>query len=251
MSPLANDPAFVAAHPNPLPLRFVAVEGKDVHFGVRSGAPANGFYVPPAKGSHAAVILVHEYWGLNDYIRRESERLHDATGYAILAIDLYDGKVATDSATAAKYMQGVDQDRCLAIAGAAVADLKSGTFGFKAKTIGTVGYCFGGGWSERTAIVGGKRVQACVVYYGMPDMRAASLERLKAPVLMFQGKQDQWINDKVVSDFESAMKAAGKSLEVHSYDAPHAFANPSNPRYNKEAAEDAKRRELAFFRAHL
>ncbi|MHB8637455.1 MAG: dienelactone hydrolase family protein [Fimbriimonadaceae bacterium] len=246
-----SDPAFLAVHGRPAPLHFVAKTGKDVHFKVAGGANAHGFYVPPARKAHSAVILVHEFWGLNDYIRREAERLNSRIGAAVLAIDLYDGKVTTDAATASKYMQSVDPERCLAIAAGALSALKSGTFHFKPRTIGTVGYCFGGGWSERTAIVGGKNVQACVIYYGLPDITQPSLAKLKAPVLMFQGKKDAWINDKVVSDFQAAMKTAGKSLEVHAYDANHAFANPSNPRYDAAAAKDAMRREIAFFKAHL
>jgi carboxymethylenebutenolidase len=251
MAQFTKDPGFLAIHSTPLPLRFVALRGRPVHFKADGGPDAGGFYVPPAKKSHAAIILVHEFWGLNDYIRRESERLNAETGYAVLAIDLYDGKVATDATTASKYMQGVNQERCLAIAEGAVHSPKSGTFGFRPKTIGTVGYCFGGGWSERTAIVGGPAVQACVVYYGMPDITPPSLARLKAPVLMFQAKRDGWINDKVVSDFAAAMKTAHRSFEYHAYEADHAFANPSNPHYDKVAAADALRRELAFFRAHL
>lgn len=251
MAKFMNDPSFLAVHGTPTAIHFLATSGKNVHFKVDGGTDAGGFYVPPSGKSHSAVIMVHEYWGLNDNIRKAAEILNARTGTAVLAVDLYDGKVATDGATAAKYMQGVDQSRCLAISRAAIKALKDGTFHFKAKTIGTVGYCFGGGWSERTAIVGGPNVQACVVYYGMPDIAPASLAKLKAPVLMFQAKKDQWINDKVVSDFEAAMKTAHKSLQVHAYDADHAFANPSNPHYNSEAAADAMTREIAFFRDHL
>jgi carboxymethylenebutenolidase len=251
MAAFANDPAFIAAHPNPLPFDFAPKDGHNVAFKASIGSDARGYYVPPVAGDHAAVILVHEYWGLNDYIRQEAERLHQNTGYAVLAVDLYDGKIATDSTTAAQYMAGVDEERCIAIVDGAIHALKNNTFGFKPTTIGTVGYCFGGGWSERTAVVGGKNIQACVVYYGMPDMRPESLAMLKAPVLMFQGKQDSWINDKVVSQFEAAMRKAHKSLEVRAYDAPHAFANPSNPKYNAAAEADAMTRELAFFKAHL
>ena len=251
MAQFAKDPSFLAIHGVPAAFHFLATTGKTVQFKVSGGPNGSGFYVPPTGKSHAAVVLVHEYWGLNDYIRREAERLNSNIGAAVLAIDLYDGKVATDSATAAQYMQGVNQERCLAIGAGAVHALKAGSLGFKAKTIGTVGYCFGGGWSERTAIVGGKNVQACVIYYGSPDMTPRSLAKLKAPVLMFEGKKDTWINDELVGKFASAMKTAGKSLEVHAYDANHAFANPSNPRYDATAAADAMKHELAFFKAHL
>lgn len=251
MARFMSDPAFIAIHGAPPNIHFHAKSGHDVRFSVEGGPDAGGFYVPPAARSHSAVIMVHEYWGLNDNIRQAAEDLNKRIGAAVLAIDLYDGKVATDGATAAKYMQGVDQERCLAIADGAVNALKGGAFHFTPKSIGTVGYCFGGGWSERTAIVGGPNVQACVVYYGLPDMSPESLAKLRAPVLMFQAKKDRWINDKVVSDFQAAMTQAGKSLEVHAYDADHAFANPSNPHYNQAAAADAMRREIGFFKKHL
>ena len=251
MAKFTRDPSFLAIHGVPAPLHFLATTGKAVQFKVSGGPNGSGFYVPPSGKSHAAVILVHEFWGLNDYIRQEAERLNSRIGAAVLAIDLYDGKVATDAATASKYMNGVNQERCLAIADGAIHALKDGAFHFKPKTIGTVGYCFGGGWSERAAIVGGKSVQACVIYYGSPDMTPQSLAKLRAPVMMFYGKQDNWINDDLVAKFTKAMRAAGKSLEVHRYDAPHAFANPSNPHYDAAAASDAITRELAFFKAHL
>jgi carboxymethylenebutenolidase len=251
MSKFASDPAFLAAHEAPLPLSYKAKSGKDVKFPAAIGAPAHGFYVPPRPGSHSAVILIHEFWGLNDYIKREAERLQAETGYAVMAVDLYDGKVTTDANEASRLMGSVDESRAMAILSGAFKQLRTGSFGFKPTAIGTVGYCFGGGWSHRAAILGGKAVKACVIYYGMPDTEPASLQRLQAPVLMFEGKRDQWINDAVVSKFQAAMKVAGKSLEVHAYDANHAFANPSNPRYDKAAAADSHARELAFFAAHL
>jgi carboxymethylenebutenolidase len=251
MAKFADDPAFVSAHPTPVKLHFKATTGHSVSFKAERGPEAGGFYVPPSGKSHSAVILVHEFWGLNDNIRNEAQKLHAHTGYAVFAIDLYDGKATDDRATAAKYMQEADPNRCLAIEAGAIHALKSGALGFKPRTIGTVGYCFGGGWSERAAVVGGKNVQACIVYYGMPDMTPESLAKLKAPILMFYGTKDQWINAKVVGDFTAAMKAARKSLEVHAYDANHGFANPSNPIYDKAAAADTIKREIAFFKAHL
>ena len=85
----------------------------------------------------------------------------------------------------------------------------------------------------------------------MPDTRASSLKRLRAPVLMIWPTKDAWINAGVVESFKSAMKAAGKQLTVESYDADHAFANPSSARYNEEAASDAWRKTIAFYKEHL
>ena len=98
---------------------------------------------------------------------------------------------------------------------------------------------------------GRSKVQACVIYYGMPSTDPDDLAKLRAPVLMFWGTQDGFINAKVVSGFEAAMKKAGKPIKTHSFNAVHAFANPSNPKYDKEAAEKSHAETLAFFKAHL
>lgn len=251
MAQFASDPAFVAAHLAPAKFDFHAKEGKIVSFPAATGAPASAFYVPPSPGNHVGIVMCHEFWGLNGFIKQAAEKLHDDTGYAVLAVDLYDGKVTDDAQQASKWMAAFDNERGYAIVTGAIKALRDGDLGFKAKKIGTLGYCFGGGWSERTAVVGSTKVQACVVYYGMPDDRPQSIDRLKAPVMFFRGTQDGWITEKVVDSFADLLKAKGKRIEVHAYDAPHAFANPSNPKYNAAAAADAYSRELAFYKKYL
>jgi len=251
MAMFANDPAFISAHFAPLPVTFKLKEGSTVSFSDAHGKTASGFWVAPAPGAKAAVIMVHEFWGLNDYIRREAERLHDETGYAVLAVDLYEGKTSTNAQEAGKLMQGVDKVRAAAIVKGAVKSLKTGAFGFRAKKIGSVGYCFGGGWSEQTAIEGGKDVNASVMYYGMPDTSPEAMSKLKAPVLFIRATNDRWINAEVEAKFTAAMSAAHKPYGVLNYDADHAFANPSNPKYNEKAAKDAHEHELDFFKKLL
>lgn len=244
MADMAYDPAFLAAHAPPLPLHFRAKSGAMIEFRT-PGATGHGFYVPASKSSKAGVLMFHEWWGLNDYIKREAERLHDELGGAqVLAVDLYDGKVASTSAEAGKLMQAMNESRGRELAAGGLAYLKD--IGM-AKKVGTIGWCFGGGWSQRAAIEGGPDVQACVIYYGMPSTDPADLAKLKAPVLMFWGKKDGFINQKVVDGFVAAMKQAHRSIETHAYDAVHAFANPSNPKFDKAAADDAHTRTLAFF----
>jgi len=251
MAQFANDPTFLEAHLSPVPFSFVAKSGHMVHWKAADGKEAHGFYVAPKKGNKASLILVHEYWGLNDYMKREAERINDKAGYGVLAVDLYDGKVTTDSKVAGEYMQGVNSTRATAIVKTAVADLKKGDFGAKASKIGTIGFCFGGGWSFNSAVQGGRNVQACVMFYGMPDTSAEAMAKLKAPVLMIHAKKDQWINDDVVAKFSTAMAASKHSLQVLHYDAYHAFANPSNPHYDQKDANDAMAHAYAFFREHL
>lgn len=251
MSPFVADPAFVAAHEAPHPLRFVPVAGKSVRFATPDGKTAGGFYVPPKHKGAPGIVMVHEWWGLNDYIKREAERLHNELGYGVLAVDLYEGKVATTPRDAGKYMQTVQTPRGTAIVSGAVNALTKGSLGDKFAKLGTIGWCFGGGWSHRAAIAGGPAVRACVMYYGMPDTEPADLKRLKAPVLMVWATKDNWINQKVVDGFKSDMAAAKKPLTVLPFDAGHGFANPSNPIYDKAAADKAWAATEEFYKREL
>ena len=245
MAAFADDPAFLAVHASPKRLAWKPATGKPVAFPAKDGTPAKGFYVP---GKKAAVVMCHEYWGLNDYVKREAETLHAKTGYAVLAVDLYDGKIATDSETAGRYMQEADPARDTAIVAGAVAALQKGALGAKYAKLGTIGWCFGGGWSLNTAVVGGSAVKASVAYYGMPPQ---DVTPIKAPVLFVWAEQDGWIDKKVVDGFKRRMAAAHKPLTVLPYDAAHAFANPSNPKYDAADAKDANAKTVAFLKSKL
>jgi len=115
----------------------------------------------------------------------------------------------------------------------------------------SVGWCFGGGWSLQSALLGGKQTVGCVMYYGMPEKDVAKLKTLNSDVLGLFAEQDKWINPEVVKQFEKDMAAAGKKVTVKEYPADHAFANPSNPKYNKELAADAHQKALAYLKARL
>jgi carboxymethylenebutenolidase len=115
--------------------------------------------------------------------------------------------------------------------------------------VGTVGWCFGGGWSLNASIA--EPVDATVVYYGKVDKTAGQLAHLEGPVLGHFATRDQWINREMVDGFEKAMNAAGKPYTVYWYDADHAFANPSGGRYDAEDAKLAWERTLAFYRQNL
>lgn len=251
MADFLTDPSFVAMHIPPAPYEGAAHKGHMVTF-LKNPLNAKGYYVGPANGVKSAVILVHEWWGLNDYIKEDADKLNAETGYGVLAVDLYDGKIATTAAEAGNYMGAVDENKLRHIVKAAVFALHdSGIDGHTFNKIGTLGYCFGGGWSFNTAVEGGSKVNACVMYYGMPDTTPEAMTALKAPVLMIHAMQDKWINDTVVSGFEKAMKEAGHSLTVLHYNAVHAFANPSNPKYDKISATDARTKALAFLKKRL
>ncbi len=246
----AKEPEFMAMHPLKEPTGWTNALGEMTDYKTASGKETSGFWVPPTKGSTASIVMIHEFWGLNDHIKETAEWLNKETGYGVLAVDMYEGKVAKESAMARKYMSEVKQAHGDDVVAGAVQALRDGSLA-KSKFIGTVGFCFGGGWSHRTAIAGGDDVDACAIYYGMPSMDQAELKAMTAPVLMVWPNKDQWINKSVVDNFKTAMSKAGRSLQVLEYDANHAFANPSNARYNKTAADDAWAKTIAFFKKNF
>ena len=200
----------------------------------------------PMRTPAPAVLLVHEWWGLNDQIKTVAAEFANQ-GYTALAVDLYDGKVATTRDSARAYMQQVDAAAATETLAAWIDWLK----GHPAVTgkIGTVGWCFGGGWSLNASLA--RKVDATVVYYGRVTKTAAELAALDGPVLGHFATLDKFINRTMVGGFEKAMDAAGKTYESHWYEADHAFANPTGARYDADDAALAWKRTLAFFAAHL
>jgi carboxymethylenebutenolidase len=183
---------------------------------------------------------------LNDHIKREAEQLYNDLGNVnVIALDMYDGKLATTTADAGKYMGEFKQDRGTIIVKGAIA------YAGKAAKIATVGWCFGGGQSMQATLSAEKQAVACVIYYGMPETDVNRLKNLNCDVLAIWPTQDKWINKELMDKFEADMKTAGKKLTVKAYDADHAFANPSNPKFNKDFTADAYKNTLDFFKARL
>ncbi len=230
---LSNDNKFVSAHHEPLPFTLINPVGKEISFKGSDGKEAYGYEVSTEAKSDNVIFVIHEWWGLNDYIKKEAERISVETGSRVIALDLYDKKVASNRDSAGKYMQGVKTERAESIIKGAISYV-----GSKAK-IATIGWCFGGGWSLQASLLAGKQAKACVIYYGMPEEDLKKLMHLNAPVLFVFAQKDQWINKEVVSKFEANMKASGKKITVKTYDADHAFANPSNPHFERSFSEDA------------
>ena len=242
---LGKDKSFRDAHAEPLPVVYESKVGKDINYKLPDGTTAHAFEIKADKETPYYLFVIHEFWGLNDYVKRESERLSNELGVNILDLDLYDGKVTANRDEASQLMQDVKTDRA--------ENIIKGAFGYAGKDakVLTLGWCFGGGWSLQTAIIGGAQVKGCVMYYGMPEKDVSRLKMLDCDVIGFFAKKDQWINLQVVSTFEENMKAAGKNVKTYEYDANHAFANPSNPVYDKEAATDANAKALAFLKARM
>ena len=243
---LTHDKKFVSTHLEPLPFTLANPIGKDITFKTTDGKEGYAYEIKAAIPTNNYVFVIHEWWGLNDYVKQESEKWFSTLGNVnVIAIDLYDKHVATVRDSASKYMGMVKTERAGAIIKGALAYV-----GTKAN-ITTVGWCFGGGWSLQTALLSGKQAKACVMYYGAPEENIDKLRTLNAPVMLMWPTQDKWITKEVVTKFETNMKVAKKTLTVKSYDADHAFANPSNPKYNKPFADDAFTNASAFVKENL
>jgi carboxymethylenebutenolidase len=243
---LASNKEFIMSHKNPLKIHFQSSIGKTINYKTSDGKEASAYELKARRATNNYILVIHEYWGLNDFVKKESEKIYNDLGDVnIIDLDLYDGQIATTKEDAGKLMQAVKEDRAKAIINGAIAYV-----GPKAH-IATLGWCFGGGWSLQTALIAGKQAVACVMYYGMPEQDVNRLKTLNCDVLGNFANKDQWINTKVVAKFAEDMKAAGKKLYLHQYDADHAFANPSNPVYNSEATKDAYAHTIEFLKARL
>ncbi len=211
-----------------------------------NGDTGRGVIALPAKTPAPAVLLIHEWWGLNDQIKAVAAEFAKE-GYVALAVDLYGGKVATTRDEAQALMKAVDTTRATEELVTWVKWLQKhkNTSG----SVGTIGWCFGGGWSLKVSLA--TRVAATVIYYGNVQKNSEQLHTLWSPVLGHFATRDEWINRKMVSGFEQAMTRAGKNLTVHWYEADHAFANPTGGRYDADDAKLAWSRTLAFLQEHL
>ena len=245
MAQFVEDEAFKDAHDEPKDLDFEG-KGEVLTFDTPDGATATAYSLLNETATNNYLFVIHEWWGLNDQIRREAERLFSKLkNVNVLAIDMYDGKLADNPDDAGKYMQAMKPERGEAIINGALKYA-----GIEAK-VATIGWCFGGGWSLKSSILAGDQGAGCVMYYGMPVQEAAALEPLEADILGIFAEQDGWITPEVASKFETLAKSAGKNVEIHQFDAKHAFANPSSEAYVEEAAQKANALALAFLEERL
>jgi carboxymethylenebutenolidase len=242
MASFATDPAFVALHPAPLPLQYDAM-GEKVTFKAPDGTDATGYLVKAKKKSDKWLFVYQEWWGLNDYIRRQSDMFYnDLNGDVnVLALDLYDGKVTDVPAEAGKLVQGAQEARLEAI-------IKGGlTYAGPKAKIANVGWCFGGGWSLRSGLLGGKQTVGTVMYYGMPVRDVEKLKQLSGDVLGVFATEER-ISKEVIEEFAANMKAANKTLMYKTYPGVHGFANPSNPKYDEESSKQAYAKAISYLK---
>ena len=240
---LGNDQAFTNAHENPAPYVYSDEPGKNITFRAMDGKDAHAFAVMASQPTQHYLLVFHEFYGLNDYVKKESARLAKELGNVnVLALDLYDGKVGATREEATKLMQAVDSKRAVAIIEGAVRHI-----GPEAR-VATLGWCFGGSWSLQAALHADKQAVGCVMYYGQPETDIERLSDLDCSVLGIFALQDKWLTPKVVQQFEADMRKAGKKLTVYQFDADHAFANPSSPRYDSADAQKANKIALDYLK---
>ena len=215
-----------------------------------NGRTGNGYLAIPQSGSGPGVIVIQEWWGLVDHIKDVCDRF-SGEGFVALAPDLYHGKAAKSPDEAGKLMMALRIDEAEKdLSGAAQYLLDH-----KAKTgdkVGVVGFCMGGALSLYTATKNPK-IGACVVFYGGHPNVKPDLPNLHAPVLGIYGERDKSVTPASAHKLEQQLQSLGKKMEVVIYPgADHAFFNDTRPTvYNAEAAADAWRRTIDFFRKHL
>src|SRR5450631_2295505 len=202
-------------------------------------------YAPSGKGPFPALVVIHEWWGLNDWVKDQASKLADQ-GYVTLAIDLYRGKVATTPEMAHEIMRGVPEDRAKRDLHAAFEFLASQP-NVKKDRIGSIGWCMGGGYSLDVALQEPTSA-ATVINYGHLATDPEALKKINAPILGLFGAQDRGISLDDVQKFEASMKQLGKKIDVKIYDdAGHGFENPSNKDgYRAQDAADAWKRTVDF-----
>lgn len=246
----ANDSAAPSPAAQMPPAR--AVISENLPYAELADELVYGYFVAPADMFEPlpAVIMIHEWWGLNDNIRAMANRLA-ARGYIVLAVDLYGGKVASNPAEARQYMLGVLEDPESANANIRSAyAFVSATAG--APKVGSVGWCFGGAWSLNTAQLFPDDLDAAVIYYGQVSSDDDKLRPINAPILGLFGAEDTGIKVDSVKAFGAALTRLRKNHEIHVYPGVgHAFANPTGNNYNEAAATDAWQRTLVFLDRYL
>jgi carboxymethylenebutenolidase len=201
----------------------------------------------PGGNARGAVMLVHEWWGLNEHIREVADRLA-REGFTVFAVDLYGGKVAKDEATAQQYMNSMDWKQAAEVLRRAAQALRQRKPGTK---VAVTGFCMGGAVSLAAA-ANDPEIAACVPFYGIPGEDKADVTKIRAAVLGHYAKQDDWCSPDRVDALEKKLQGANVPTELHRYDAQHAFFNDTRPMvYSKQNAELAWTRTVQFLHSKL
>ncbi|MEM1326543.1 MAG: dienelactone hydrolase family protein [Bacteroidota bacterium] len=240
---VAGDSTFQEKHEKPEAIAYEG-NGEMISFETPDGKTGEAYALQSESPSNQYLFVFHEWWGLNDQIKQEADRLFaELDNVHVLAIDLYDGEVTDKREKAAKLTGSRDEERLKAIVKGA-----QNMAGEQAE-IATVGWCFGGGWSTRAAYLLGEQAAGTVVYYGAaPLKQLKSMTPIQTDILGIFAEQDKHITLEYANSLKEVVEAAGQDMTIHTFDADHAFANPSSPRYAEKAAQEANALALDFLK---
>lgn len=211
-----------------------------------SGVKSSAYVALPEAEQAPTLLLFHEWWGLNDQIKSVAREFANE-GFIAVAIDLYQGRVATSRDEARAYKDGVDSQWANAAVSGWIEWLKQHSR--SNGKVATLGWCYGGGWSLDASLLA--PIDATVIYYGSVARKADELKPLKGPILGHFGTLDKFINEKMVGAFERELDKNGHPYHNYWYTADHAFANPTGARYDADDAALSWSRTLAFLHKHL
>ncbi|RYE25715.1 MAG: dienelactone hydrolase family protein [Sphingobacteriales bacterium] len=234
---LALNTDFKEAHLAPEPIDYTppANAGMVKFETQQAGAPGMAYYMPSDKPTSKVLVIFHEWWGLNDYIKKEAENWQKMLGNVdVYAVDLFDGQVADSPALASKISSAMDTKRGEAIISGLLRHIGND------KQVATLGWCFGGAWAFTAGVMAGNNSVGVVDYYGFPEKDAAKIKPLQSDVLYIYATKDQFITANLVADLQKQVEATGHKFTMHSFDAVHAFANPSNPKHDALSAKQAE-----------
>jgi carboxymethylenebutenolidase len=226
--------------------------GKTVEFKRPDGKSVNGYLAEPKSGKGPGMVVIQEWWGLNDQIRGVADMLAD-NGYRALVPDLYRGKSTLEAKEAEHLMKGLN------FGDAAGQDIRGAVQHLKAQSpkVGVTGFCMGGALTVLSAC-NVPEMNAGVIWYGYPPLEYVDASKVKAPLLGHFATRDQAFPIGKVDELEKKLRAANARFEFHRYDAKHAFANETADEkglemleFNRAAAELAWKRTLAFLAANL
>ena len=216
----------------------------DIRFKRPDGKETSGYLAMPKEGEHTpGVVIVPEFWGVNDQVKKVADRLA-ADGYRALVVDVFHGKVTKDPKEASKMMTELDGET------AVDQDIRSAVTHLEHRAPGTrvaaLGFCMGGGLALAAA-VRVRELNAAVSYYGIPPANLADPRQIRIPFLGHYAKKDHTHTPEKVGNLEKALESGGVNHELHRYEADHAFANDQRPEvYDRKAADLAWDRTLEF-----
>lgn len=219
----------------------ILTSGDMINFPIPNQHPGQAYLLKSEEPSNNWLFIYHDRWGLCTDVKEQAYALwQDLENVNVLAIDLFDGKVAKNNAQAIRFLMASQYDRSIAIIKGAIdyigEDVK----------IGSLGWSVGGAWSLQTAIQAGAKDVACVVYYGMPEYDVDKLKKLETDVFAVFADKDTWVTPGLVDEFESKMAMAGKDLKEIEYNDVGGFANKSSDKYDDENAVNAYGKVLSY-----